>query len=382
MKILRSGAAPSAIVSLSQKIGRLSRESGGEHLRLERGIPAVRPIDLQSAVPFIPFNDPQMQAYPPSTGRESLKAAINASYFGGKARPDRIVVTPGGSMGLDIAFQALDADKFLLPEFHWGTYRQILQTRDRTWDFYASLEELDDKPERFSGAAVVICDPSNPLGSVQPEGRVIDTAGRLGRSGTAVLVDCPYRRLFLDPSDGFYRALEPLENVVVIESFSKSLGLSGLRIGFVHASDPDFIAEFSLRLALPTNGVDNIAQAFVEHLLAHPQGIPLAETYRAVTRDHTARNLSYLETRGLLASEFYTDANALGIFAAVNRSPEELLKSRIGAISLAGFTERRKGRTAGRSRINIAVPHETFSSFFDAHLEKFPFPEAPPERRG
>ncbi|MBN2199918.1 MAG: pyridoxal phosphate-dependent aminotransferase [Candidatus Aminicenantes bacterium] len=381
MKILKSGAAPSAIVSLSQKIGRLSRESGREYLRLERGIPAVRPIDLQSVAPFLPFNDPQMQSYPPSTGRESLKTAINDAYFGGKARPDRIVITPGGSMGLDIAFQVLDAETFFLPEFHWGTYRQILKTRGRAWDFYASLGELADQPKKFFGTAVVICDPGNPLGSLEPEGRVIETARRLAEAGVPVLIDCPYRRLFLDPADGFYRALTPLESVVIIESFSKSLGLSGLRVGFVHASDPDFIAEFSLRLALPTNGVDNIAQAFVEHLLAHPEGMSLAGAYRAVTTDHTARNLSYLKTRGLLASEFYKEAEALGIFAAVNRSPEELLESRIGSISLASFTEKNKGRAEGRARVNIAVPHETFVSFFDAHLKKHPSSGTPPERR-
>lgn len=382
MKILKSGATPSAIVALSQKIARMSRDSGVEYLRLERGIPAVRPIDLQDAVPFIPFNDPQLQAYPPSSGREGLKAAVNASYFSGKARPDDIIVTPGGSMGLDIAFQVLDVDKVFLPEFHWGTYRKILQTRNRSWGYYASLNEPAGRPEKYSGSAVVICDPHNPLGCLHPRGRVIKTAEMLAEAGAAILIDCPYRRLFLDPADGFYSALAPLENVVIIESFSKSLGLIGLRVGFVHASDREFIAEFTLRLALPTNGVDNIVQVLVEHLLAHPRGKAVADAYRTVTADHTARNLSYLETRGLLASEFYGEADPLGIFAAVNRSPEELLESHIGSISLAAFTETRKDQAAGRARINIAVPHETFVPFFEAHLERFPAPGAPSGRAG
>ena len=372
MKILKSGATPSAIVALSQKITRMSREQNVEFLRLERGIPSVRPIDLQSALPFISFNAPQLQAYPPSTGREDLKAAVNASYFAGQTRTERIVVTPGGSMGLDIAIQILDVDKVFLPEFHWGTYRKILQTRNRSWDFYASLDELTGRPERFSGSAVVICDPDNPLGSLQPAGRVIDAAAKLGTAGASVLVDCPYRRLFLDPSDGFYAALAALENTVIVESFSKSLGLSGLRVGFVHASNPDFLSEFSLRLALPTNGVDNIAQAFIEHFLARPEGMDAAETYRTATAEHTAKNLAFLETRGLLAVEFYRDAKCLGIFAAINRSPEELLESRIGAISLAAFTETRKDQAAGCARINIAVPHDAFVAFFEAHLKRFP----------
>ena len=219
---------------------------------------------------------------------------------------------------------------------------------------------------------MVICDPDNPLGSLQPAGRVIDAAAKLGTAGASVLVDCPYRRLFLDPSDGFYAALAALENTVIVESFSKSLGLSGLRVGFVHASNPDFLSEFSLRLALPTNGVDNIAQAFIEHFLARPEGMDAAETYRTATAEHTAKNLAFLETRGLLAEEFYRDATCLGIFAAINRSPEELLESRIGAISLAAFTETRKNQAAGCARINIAVPHDAFVAFFEAHLKEFP----------
>lgn len=372
MKIRKSGAAPSAIVALSQEITRKGREQGVEYLRLERGIPCVRPIDLQAVVPFISFNDPGLHAYPPSQGREGLREAINASYFSGKALPERIIVTPGGSMGLDLTFQVLEVKVVYLPEFHWGTYRQILRTRGRAWDYYASLGELAENPEKYAGSTVVICDPHNPLGSIQPDGLVIEAAARLSAAGAAVVVDCPYRRLFLDPADGFYLALGRLENVVIVESFSKSLGLSGLRIGFVHASDPEFLAEFSLRLALPTNGVDNIVQAFVEHLLAHPDGVALAGAYRAVTVEHTARNLSYLRTRGLLASEFYGEAKPLGIFAAVSRSQEELLRSRIGSISLAAFTETGKDRAAGRARVNISVPHEAFVSHFDAHLEAFP----------
>jgi aspartate/methionine/tyrosine aminotransferase len=368
MKIVRSGATPSAIVELSRDIKRRSAAEGIPYLHLERGVPAVQPIDLRAVAALIDLNSPALQTYPPSTGQEALKAAIDHAYFGGRAGTDRLFVTPGGSMGLDLAFQVIDADKVYLPEYHWGTYRKLLQVRRREAAFYPSLDELHDRPERYAGAAVVLCDPNNPVGDLQPAGLVRDTAARLGGAGAAVIVDSPYRRVFFDEGDDFHKELASLENVVIVESFSKSLGLSGLRLGFVRAPDAEFAAEFGLRLALPTNGVDNFAQAAVEKLLAHPSGREAAERYRTATAADAGRNIAYLDEKRLLAARFYERTRCVGIFAVVDRPAEELLAHRIGSISRAFFTATRKAEAARFARVNVAVPHADFKASFDAYL--------------
>ncbi len=364
MKIARSGATPSAIVEVSRSIKRRSAEENVPYLHLERGVPGVQPIDLKSVLPLIDANAPSVQTYPPSSGQEALKTAINRVYFGGKASPDRLFITPGSSMGLDVAFQTIDAQVVYLPHYHWGTYRKILQTRRRAAAYYRTVEELRDHPDRYDGTTVVLCDPNNPVGDLQPEGLILDTAERLGKAKASVILDCPYRRLFF-PDDEFYATAATLPNVVLLESFSKSLGLSGLRLGFAHAPDEEFAAEFGLRLALPTNGVDNLSQFAVEKLLSDPAGIEAAAEYQATTAADIRKNIEYLEHRALLAGRFYAASRCTGIFAVVNRTAEQLLAAKIGAISMEFFTATEKEDAARFARINVAVPHGNFKTYFD-----------------
>ncbi len=368
MKTVRSGATPSSIVRLAREIDAKAAAEGREYLRLERGINGVVPIDLAPVLPLIDFRSPSILNYPPSTGRPALKKAINASYFGGTAPEDRICVTNGGSMGLDIAFDALDVARVRLPEIHWGTYRQILRVRRKDWAYYARVEDLRDHPERHAGEAVVLCDPGNPLGEKVDDGLLLETVRRLDGAGAAVIIDCPYRRVFFDEDDTFFSDLSALENVVIVESFSKSLGMSGLRLGFVYTANEAFAAEFALRFPLPTNGVDNFVQAVAEKLLAHPVGRESARRFHARTAEDIGRNIAFLKETGLLAERFYEAKECLGIFAVVDRTPEELLAGRISAISLRAFTETRAEEAARFSRINVSVPSDKFRAFFESFL--------------
>jgi aspartate/methionine/tyrosine aminotransferase len=370
MRIAKSGATPSTIVELAKSIRRRSAEEGVPYLHLERGVHGVCPIDLKAILPLIDVNAPALQTYPPSHGQKSLKTAINRSYFEGRIPSDRLFITPGSSMGLDLVFQTLDVQRVFLPEYHWGTYRKLLQIRRKEPAYYTSLDELLDRPERYEDAAVVLCDPNNPVGDLQPDRKIRETAERLGQAGAAVIMDCPYRRVFFEDDDDFYRDLAVLPNVIIVESFSKSLGLSGLRIGFVYAADPDFAAEFGLRLALPTNGVDNFAQFAVEKLLAHPDGIEAARRFKTATVADIGRNIAYLDAKGLLAGEFYARSRCVGIFAVVNRTADELLAHRIGSISLAFFTAMKKEEAARFARVNVSVPHHAFRTYFDEYLDK------------
>jgi aspartate aminotransferase len=365
MKIVKSGATPSSIVEVSRTIRERSRKENAPYLHLERGVPAVKPIDLRAVLPLIDVNAPSVQTYPPSAGQPSLKEAINKAYYGGKASLDRLFITPGSSMGLDVAFQTIETQVVYLPFYHWGTYRKILQTRRRAPRYYQNVEELRDHPDRHDGTAVVLCDPNNPVGDLQPDGLILETAERLGKAGAAVILDCPYRRLFF-PDDDFYIRAAALGNVILLESFSKSLGLSGLRLGFAHVPDPAFGAEFGLRLALPTNGVDNLSQFVIEKLLSHPAGIEAAADFAAATVADIRKNIEYLDHRALLAGRFYAASECTGIFAVVNRTADDLLAARIGAISMEFFTATEKEDAARFARVNVAVPHEDLKTYFDA----------------
>ena len=111
MKINKSGAKLSAIVSIGEKLRKLSKDTGKQHLMLNRGVPSVVNIDLSEVVKLIEFNSAELQTYPPAQGRLDLRQAINDEFFGGKSDASKIFLTGGGMSALDLAFQTVDVEK-------------------------------------------------------------------------------------------------------------------------------------------------------------------------------------------------------------------------------------------------------------------------------
>ncbi|MCK4763439.1 MAG: pyridoxal phosphate-dependent aminotransferase [Candidatus Aminicenantes bacterium] len=342
MKINKSGAQLSAIVKIAQRLKKLSKDTGQEYLPLNRGINSVCHIDLTEVVKGIDFNCAEIQVYPPSTGRANLKEAINKVYFQEKAALENIIVTGGSTVGLDISFQVLDIDKIYIPAYYWTTYDQIMRIRHKDSAVYQSYDELKENLPALKNAGVIICDPGNPLGDKYDDQKLLELIAALSNNGIKVLLDSPYRRMFYDETDTFYRELAELENVVIIESFSKCVGLSGQRIGFVHCKNSDFIHEFSVRLVSATNGINAFSQVLVQKLLAAPEGIKAVKEFKSRTVRDIGLNIEYLQEKNLLAEQFYRKSKPVGIFVAAALTQEELLSHFIGSISLSYFTRNDK----------------------------------------
>jgi len=360
----KSGAKFSAIVGIGEKIKKLSQETGQEYLMLNRGINAVTNIDLSEVVKLIDFNSGEIQYYPPARGNIDLKNAINSTYFKNEAENKQILVTAGGTMGLDLLFQTLQVEKFYLPLFFWGTYAQILTIRKRNADFYESYEDIEENINKYPKSAFVICDPNNPLGNKYDDKKMSDLITKLNDAGHIVIWDSPYRRVFTDDSDDFFYKLSKLENVIINESFSKALGLSGQRIGFIYNRDADLMEELTLRLLFATNGINAFAQKLVTLLLTTPQGKKAVTDFKKTTVEGIKRNIALLKQKGLLVKEFYEDATPTGIFVIVNKSQDELMKHRIGSVSLGYFTKLKPELANKYARISVSVPPEKFEKFF------------------
>jgi len=365
MKINFSGSKLSNIVEIGAKLRRMQKESGQDFLFLNRGINAVCPVDLSQVINQIDFNSPDIQVYPPAQGRIDLREAINSEYFNEKSSPDNIVISAGGISGLDIAFQTPIIDKVYLPEFFWGSYFQMLRIRKIECQNYTSIDELIQNPAKFTNSAVVICDPNNPLGNKHDDSKILDAIRKLDRLNVTVLIDSPYRRVFYDQSDNFYQQLLEFENVIILESFSKSIGLSGQRLGFMHSTNKDFVSEFRTRIYYTTNGVNAFAQVLVRDLLKTEKGKEIVHNFKIETREAIRKNIEYLESRHLLAEEFYKTSKPVGIFVVVNKSEDVLLKSHIGSVSLGYFTLNKKEMASKFARICVSVPREKFVAFFE-----------------
>lgn len=364
MEVKKSGARFSAIVGIGEKIKRLSEENGKEYLYLNRGINAVCNIDLSEVAADIDYNSNEIQIYPANNGIKSFRDAINREYFNDKTSSDNIFITHGGMGALDLVFCTIDVDKVYIPSFYWGAYVNIMKVRNIDHDCYESLEYIESNINTFANSAVIICDPNNPLGNKYDDKLLMRLIKKLNDVGAVVLVDCPYRRIFYEKNDTFHQDLLEYENVIILESFSKSVGLSGQRLAFVHCQDKDFFDEFRIRVLYNTNGVNAFAQVLVRDLFLTEKGRAAALSFRKKTSSDIKKNINYLRNNNLLAEEFYKDSVPIGIFVIVNKTEEELLTNYIGSVGLDFFT-RKKEYGKKFSRICVSVPHEKFVEFFD-----------------
>lgn len=364
MRIIESGAKYSQISAIGEQVRRLEQESGEPYLYLNQGVNAVVPLNLEKVIPLIDFNHNSIQVYAPMKGRPALKEAINNTYFRKETQVENILINNGGMSGLDLLFQTIDVEEVLLPAFFWGSYAHILNIRWQEFDYYESFDELEQKAEDYVGKAVLICDPNNPLGNKFEDKDLIALIRKLDSLGVIVIIDSPYRGVFYS-NDAFYQEVGILEHVIILESFSKSIGLSGQRIGFMHSVNQALMHELGIRLMYASNGVNAFAQVLVEKLLVTSEGQKAVTDFKQKTTEDIQRNIDYLRANGFLSEDFYKNSVSQGIFVVVNRSAEELLKHRIAAVSLSFFTRKHKETAAQHSRICVSVPHDKLKTYFD-----------------
>lgn len=364
LNIKETTAKYSAISAIGEQVRQLEAQSGEKYLYLNQGVNAVVPIDLSKVIPLIDFNAKDIQVYAPMKGRPLLKKAIIKTYFKGSSRAENLLINNGGMSGLDLIFQTLDLKRVILPSFFWGSYANIMKIRNIDYDFYANFDELKAQIGILEGCAVVICDPNNPLGNKFDDKNLIDLIKFLDEHQVTVLVDSPYRGVFY-ANDAFYSQIGQLANVIILESFSKSIGLSGQRIGFIHSTNELLLQQLSIRLMYASNGVNSFAQVLVEKLLTTPAGNAAVNEFRKQTTRDILLNINYLKERGFLAEQFYKNSQPKGIFVVVKFSAEELLKHHIAGISLSFFTAHQKEEAAQFSRICVSVPHHELKLFFD-----------------
>ncbi len=363
MKIKKSGATYSKITAIGEKVKMLEKESGKKYLYLNQGVNAVCNINLTEVVKLIDFNSRDIQVYQPMKGRPLLKQAINKYYFNNASTIENILITSGGMSGLDLVFQSIDVDKIYLPQYFWGSYMNIIKVRNLRGDYYFNFAELEKNIEQYKNSALVICDPNNPIGDKYNDEKLIALITKLNNIGATVIIDSPYRKVFLD-DDTLYESVYNLPNVIIIESFSKSIGLSGQRIGFVHTINQDLNNELAIKLMYASNGVNGFAQILVEKLFTTKVGIKAINNFRLTTTTDIKKNIEFLKTNNLLAIKFYKNSEPKGIFAVVNLSEKELLEKQIASVSLSFFTRIDKEEAEKYARICVSVPHNEFVNFF------------------
>lgn len=260
-----------------------------------------------------------MTKYEPTTGAFELREALAAKFFeenGINAGPEDIIVTPGGKFAIYLAFQAVlePGDRVMVLEPAWVSYKSMAQLAGAelvSVDCQASSgfqPDLEAMEAAMDGSVkyIVISTPNNPTGAVYDKASLRGMAELAKRHGALVLCDEVYEYLLYE-GEHFSPASE-YDNIVTVNSFSKSYAMTGWRLGYV--TGPKEILEGMVKIYQHSaTCVTSFAQAGAIEALTSKES--QRASYRMVAGYKERRDL----TEELIeASEFFDCVSPQGAF--------------------------------------------------------------------
>jgi len=280
----------------------LKREFGADNVfDFSLGNPNVEPPQaLQQALRDVVGEDiPGKHAYMPNAGYPETRQAV-AGYLsrehGLQITGENIVMTVGAGGALNVIFKTLlnPGDEVLIPAPYFVEYRfyvdngggvtRVVPTRE---DFSLDLKAVEAGINERT-KAILINSPNNPTG------KVYDAASLRGLAEIMARKSGQYRKAIYLVSDEPYRdivydgirvpsVLKAYRNSLLAFSYSKSLSLSGERIGYIVAHpDCEALSELMGGLVLCNRMLGFVnAPALMQRVVARVQGLNVdAEIYR------------------------------------------------------------------------------------------------------
>ncbi|MFH9657074.1 aminotransferase class I/II-fold pyridoxal phosphate-dependent enzyme [Streptomyces sp. NPDC017248] len=215
-----------------------------------------------------------------------------AAHFG--QDPARALLTPGSDHAIHLVAEALAAPAGRLvvarPHFDsWSTCAVRFGFRLDGVDMpHRAPMDVDPLIERLrSGppAVLVITQPDSITGQSYTRAQLTRAVAAAHRHGSVLVVDTCYLAYARD-GESTVRELPAWDNAVRINSFSKSHGLAGARIGAVLAPEPiiDYLARWS-----PDGMLSHLSLALLERALAEPEVFRSARAEVRTARAELAR---------------------------------------------------------------------------------------------
>jgi aspartate/methionine/tyrosine aminotransferase len=187
--------------------------------------------------------------YTSTNGIPQIREAIAnfaRSQWGAVIDPQtQILMTVGGMEAIYLAMRILleKGDRVLLPDPGWGVMRTVVERRGATAEYYpleekehwvinheAILDRMDEKTK-----VVVVNSPSNPTGATLSGEGFAALLHEARQRGVFVLSDEVYHNYVYDGEHVSALSFDSLENLVFINSFSKTFAVTGWRLGYAIA---------------------------------------------------------------------------------------------------------------------------------------------------
>lgn len=185
------------------------------------------------------------------------------SYFL-QCRAERVATLNGASQLFPLLPALVGSDRVVLPAPSFLEYARVFPNA-RTYPDAVVIDTEAVEAATTDADTIVFVNPNNPTGSILPTAWIEAFAARHPRK--KVIVD----ESFIDFADeeSLLGRLEaaPRDNILVVKSLSKALGVPGLRLGFVYSTDERLIEQ--VRSQLPIWNLNSMAEFLLETLLKH-----------------------------------------------------------------------------------------------------------------
>ena len=222
----------------------------------------INPLGFSSKIKeAITKNLNQLSHYPDPESREAKKEI--SGYF--KIDYENIILGNGSTELIYLIVQTLKPKKALVTIPTFCEYERALSNNNIPIEFYQSEEELEFSISinkiisQLEGIDLVfLCNPNNPTG------RRLELSGIeqiLNKVSGIVLVDEAYYEFSGLTAAGL---LSRYDNLIILRTFSKALGLAGLRVGYMLACPS--VVSYIDRVRSPFN-VNAFAQAAAVEVL-------------------------------------------------------------------------------------------------------------------
>lgn len=307
----------------------------------------------------------EQNGYTSHAGLPALRAKIAEQYPHLSLGTSDVVVTVGSQEAMTAAFLTIvdEGDEVMLPNPSFPAYEACVKISGGTpvyyrlpadKDFAFDIEEFKRAITPKTKAAVVIS-PSNPTGKIFTENDLKQIAGVLKETGIHLISDEIYSDLYF--TERPHSASEFYDKTVIVSGLSKSLSMTGWRLGWLATSQKEIS-----RAALVLHGFLTVCTSAISQKAALLGWTEEAEKAKAEARAIYKRRGEFLV--GLLRNElglnatspegaFYTmlDVRSLGDDLEI---AEKFLQNRVVTVPGVAFGSEAKGFL----RISFCNPEE------------------------
>jgi len=192
----------------------------------------------------------EQNGYTNHAGLLALREKIAEQYPHLDLQPNQVCVTVGSQEAMTAVFLAIvdDGDEVLIPNPSFPAYENCVKISGgepvfyrlpAEQDFGFDIEEFKSRITPKTKVAVVIS-PSNPTGKIFTENDLRQIAEVLKDTGIYLISDEIYSDLYFTDEKP-RSASEFYERTIIVSGLSKSLSMTGWRVGWVASSQTDVV---------------------------------------------------------------------------------------------------------------------------------------------